>query len=192
MELRYPLTRYVYRPVSVPIASLLSKTGITPLHVTLVSGALSLGGGVAFALDAFILAAALTLLGSITDCVDGDLARVLGQSSKSGSYLDHVLDRWTDAALVIGLTFSDLPELASVGLFALLGTFMTSYARTKAQAVGADADVGLGSRDARMLILVIAALVGQAFIGLAVIAVLGVATAIYRMVWTIRRLDADA
>lgn len=192
MELRYPLTRYVYRPVSVPIASLLAKTGITPLHVTLISGALSLGGGVAFGLRAFVLGAVLTLLGSITDCVDGDLARVLGQSSKSGSYLDHVLDRWTDAALVIGLTFSDLNELAGIGLFALLGTFMTSYARTKAQAVGADADVGLGSRDARMLILVVAALVGHAFVGLAVIAGLGVVTAVYRMVWTIRRLDADA
>ena len=192
MELRYPLTRYVYRPVSVPIASLLSKTGITPLHVTLISAALSFGGGIAFGFDAFVLGAALTLFGSISDCVDGDLARVLGQSSKSGSYLDHVLDRWTDAALIIGLTFSDLPELASVGLFALLGTFMTSYARTKAQAVGADANVGLGSRDARMLILVIAALVGHALVGLAVIAVLGVVTAIYRMVWTIRRLDAHA
>ena len=192
MELRYPLTRYVYRPVSVPIASLLAKTGITPLHVTLVSAALSFGGGIAFGLRAFLLGAVLTLLGSITDCVDGDLARALGQTSKSGSYLDHVLDRWTDAALVIGLTFSDLPELASVGLFALLGTFMTSYARTKAQAVGTDSDVGLGSRDARMFILVVAALIGQAFIGLAVIAVLGVLTAIYRMVWTIRRLDADA
>ena len=192
MELRYPLTRYVYRPVSVPVASVLAKTGITPLHVTLVSGALSLGGGVAFGFRAFVLGAVLTLLGSVTDCVDGDLARARGESSKSGSYLDHVLDRWTDAALIIGLTFSDLSELAAVGLIALLGTFMTSYTRTKAQAVGIGSDVGLGSRDARMLILVVAGVVGQAFIGLFVIAALGLATAVYRMVWTIKRLDADA
>ena len=192
MELRYPLTRYVYRPVSIPIASVLAKTKITPLHVTLLSGALSTGGGIAFGFRAFFLGAVLTLLGSITDCVDGDLARVLGETSKSGSYLDHVLDRWTDAALVIGLTFSDLGELAGVGLFALLGTFMTSYARTKAQAVGMDSNVGLGSRDARMLILIVAGLIGQAFIGLAVIALLGVVTAVYRTVWTIKHLDADA
>ncbi|MDQ4144796.1 MAG: CDP-alcohol phosphatidyltransferase family protein [Actinomycetota bacterium] len=192
MELRYPLTRYVYRPVSIPVAAVLAKTRITPTHVTYVSALLSFGGGAAFALRAYVLGAVLTLLGSITDCVDGDLARVSGRSSKSGSYLDHVLDRWTDSALIIGLTFSDLPEFAGVGIFALVGTFMTSYARTKAQAVGTDCQVGLASRDARMLILVIAGLSGFIFQGLAVVAVLGLATALYRMLWTIKRLDADA
>ena len=192
MELRYPLTRYVYRPVSIPAASLLAKTRITPTHVTYVSALLSFGGGAAFAMRAYVLGAVLTLLGSITDCIDGDLARASGSTSKSGSYLDHVLDRWTDAALIIGLTFSDLSEYASIGIFALVGTFMTSYARTKAQAVGTDAEVGIASRDARMLVLVIAGLTGFIFYGLVVVAVLGLATALYRMFWTIRKLDADA
>lgn len=192
MELRYPLTRYVYRPLSVPTAALLSKTKITPTHVTLFSGFLSTAGGVAFGFRWFLLGAALTLLGSITDCVDGDLARALGQSSKAGSYLDHVLDRWTDAALIIGLTLSDVSSLGPVGLFALLGTFMTSYARTKAQAVGTDCEVGLAGRDARMLILVVAGVLGAALVGLVTVAVLGLITAVYRMWWTIRRLDADA
>ncbi len=192
MELRYPLTRYVYRPVSLPVASVLAKTRITPTHVTFVSALFSIGGGVAFGLRAYVLGAVLTLLGSITDCVDGDLARALGQQSKSGSYLDHVLDRWTDAALIVGLTFSNLPEYGGVGLIALVGTFMVSYARTKAQAVGTDCEVGLASRDARMLILVIAGLTGLIFEGLVVVAVLGIGTALYRMFWTIRKLDADA
>ena len=192
MELRYPLTRYVYRPVSVPVASRLAGTRITPTHVTYLSAALSFGGGVAFGLRAFVLGAVLTLLGSITDCVDGDLARAVGQTSRAGSYLDHVLDRWTDAALIIGLTFSDLPALGGVGMFALVGTFMTSYARTKAQAVGTDSQAGVASRDARMLILVVAGLVGHVLAGLVIIAVLGLFTAIYRMLWTIKRLDADA
>ncbi len=192
MELRYPLTRYVYRPVSIPVASVLAGTRITPTHVTYLSAALSFGGGVAFGLGAFVLGAVLTLLGSITDCVDGDLARALGQTSRAGSYLDHVLDRWTDAALIIGLTFSDLPALGGVGMFALVGTFMTSYARTKAQAVGTDSQVGVASRDARMLILVVAGLLGYVLPGLVIIAVLGLSTAIYRMLWTIKRLDADA
>jgi CDP-diacylglycerol--glycerol-3-phosphate 3-phosphatidyltransferase len=71
------------------------------------------------------------------------------------------------------------------------GTFMVSYARTKAQAVGTDADVGLASRDARMLILVIAGVTGLIFEGLVVVAVLGLATAVYRMLWTIRKLDSQ-
>ena len=189
MELRYPLTRYVYRPLSVPIAGVLARTRITPTHVTYVSAALSLAGGGAFALRLYVLGAVLTLMGSITDCVDGDLARASGSTSPSGAYLDHVFDRWTDAALVLGLMFSDLDVYATAGALALLGSFMTSYTRTKAQAVGTDCEVGIGGRDARMLILVVAALTGFVLVGLWVVAALGLFTAVHRMAWTIRKLD---
>lgn len=192
MELGYALTRYVYRPVSVPAASLLAQTRVTPNQVTYASAGLSFAGGAAFARNAFVLGAILTLLGSVTDCVDGDLARMTDRASKAGSYLDHVFDRWTDAALVVGLTFSDSSELAAIGFAALVGTFMTSYTRTNAQAVGTDCQVGIGGRDTRMLILVVAALFGQAFLGLAVVAVLGLITAVHRMVWTVRHLQAQA
>jgi CDP-diacylglycerol--glycerol-3-phosphate 3-phosphatidyltransferase len=192
VEIGYALTRYVYRPLSVPAASALAGTTVTPNQVTYASAALSFGGGVSFAGRAFASGAVLTLLGSLADCVDGDLARITGRASKSGSYLDHVFDRWTDAALVVGLTFSDVSKLAPVGIAALVGSFMTSYTRTKAQALGTDCQVGIGGRDTRMLILVIAGLFGRAFMGLAAVAVLGLVTAVHRMVWTIRHLDARA
>ena len=192
MEMRYPLTQYVYRPVSVPLANLLARTPVTPTHVTFISAALSFGGGVAFGFRLYLLGALLTLLGSITDCIDGDLARATGSTSKAGGYLDHVFDRWTDAALIVGLTASSLDEFALIGIAALVGTFMTSYARTKAQVVGKDADVGLGGRDVRMLILVVGAIAGYIFVALAVVAALGLITAVHRMIWTIRALDADA
>ncbi|MBW3573571.1 MAG: CDP-alcohol phosphatidyltransferase family protein [Actinobacteria bacterium] len=190
MEIGYALTRYVYRPLSVPAAAALAGTPVSPNQVTYASATLSFAGGLAFARRAFVVGAILTLLGSLTDCIDGDLARATGRASKSGSYLDHVFDRWTDAALVVGLTFSDISSLAPVGFAALVGTFMTSYTRTKAQAVGTDCQVGIAGRDTRMLILVVAGLFGAAFIGLAVVAVLGMVTAVHRMYWTIRHLDA--
>lgn len=192
MQAGYPLTRLVYRRLSGRVAARLLPTRLTPTHVTYVSAALSLGGGVAFGFRQFLLGAALTLLGSLTDCVDGDLARLAGKQSKAGAYLDHVFDRWTDAALVLGLTFSDLETLAPIGIAALVGSFMTSYTRTKAQAVGTDCEVGLGGRDARMLVLVVAGVFGVPAAGLAVVAIVGLATAVQRMVWTIRHLDAHA
>lgn len=192
MDVRYPLTRFVYRPISVPVASMLHKTPLTATHVTFFSAALSFGGGIAFGFRQYILGAVLTLLGSITDCIDGDLARISGTSSKAGAYLDHVFDRWTDAALIVGLTFSSLDDLAPIGFAALVGTFMTSYARTKAQAVGTDCEVGFGGRDARMLVLVITGASGFVFAGLAIVAAMSFVTAVHRMVWTIRRLDKDA
>lgn len=192
MDVRYPLTRFVYRPVSVPIATVLGRTRLTPTQVTYFSAALSFGGGVAFGFRAYVLGAVLTLLGSITDCVDGDLARISGTTSKSGAYLDHVFDRWTDAALIVGLMFSSLDDLAPIGIAALIGTFMTSYTRTKAQAVGTDCEVGLGGRDARMLVLVVTGALGFVFAGLAIVAALSLITAIQRMAWTIRYLDRNA
>ena len=192
MQAGYVLTRVVYRPISQRAAAALLPTPLTPTHVTLVSAALSIGGGVAFGFRNFLLGALLTLLGSLADCVDGDLARLGGTQSKAGSYLDHVFDRWTDAALVIGLTVSDIESLAPLGFAALVGSFMTSYTRTKAQAVGTDVQVGLAGRDARMLILVAAGILQYPGAGLAVVAVLGLGTAVHRMVWVIRRLDADA
>lgn len=192
MQMRYPLTRYVYRPVSVPVATMLRRTWITPTHVTFLSAALSFGGGIAFGLRQYVLGAVLTLLGSITDCVDGDLARITGRVSPAGGYLDHVFDRWTDAALIVGLTFSSLDELAPIGIAALVATFMTSYTRTKGQVVGVDAEVGIAGRDARMLILVVTGALGFVFAGLATVAVLGLISAIHRMVWVIRKLDEDA
>jgi len=191
MDVRYPLTRFVYRPVSVPIASALQNTRLTPTHVTYFSAALSFGGGVAFGFRLYLLGALLTLLGSITDCVDGDLARISGTTSKSGAYLDHVFDRWTDAALIVGLMFSSLEELAPVGIAALVGTFMTSYTRTKAQAVGIDCEVGIGGRDARMLVLVVTGGLGFVFVGLAIVAAMSLITAVHRMAWTIRYLDRN-
>ncbi len=191
MELGYALTRYVYRPLSVPTASILAKTPVTPNQVTYISAGLSFGGGVSFARRAFVPGAVLTLLGSVTDCVDGDLARMTGRASKSGSYLDHVFDRWTDAALVVGLTFSDRDTLTPIGIAALVGTFMTSYTRTNAQALGTDCQVGLGGRDTRMLILVLAGLFRRPDIGLALVALFGLTTAVQRMAWTMRHLDAQ-
>ena len=193
--MKYPLTRYIYRPISVPTASMLVGTRITPTHVTYVSALLSFGGGIAFGFKAYLVGALLTLAGSITDCVDGDLARLSKTTSPSGSYLDHVFDRWTDAALILGLTFADLDRYAALGLFALVGTFMTSYARTKGQVVGTDPEVGVAGRDARMLLLVIAA-VSQYFFewsiaaALGVVAVLGIITAVQRMAYAIKQLDA--
>jgi len=193
--MRYPLTRYIYRPISVPAASLLVGTRITPTHVTYFSALLSFGGGIAFGFELYLLGALLTLAGSIADCVDGDLARLSKTASPSGSYLDHVFDRWTDAALILGLTFADLDRYAALGLFALVGTFMTSYARTKGQVVGVDPDIGVAGRDARMLLLVVAAILQYFFdpsiaVALGVVAVLGIITAIQRMAFAIREIDA--
>jgi phosphatidylglycerophosphate synthase len=193
MDWNYPLTRYVYRPISVPIAGLLARTPVGPMEVSVGSALLSLAGSAAFARSAYVLGVVLTFAGSITDCVDGDLARLTGKMSRRGALLDSILDRWTDAALIIGLALSDLDRYGAAALLALTGSFLTSYARARAHSLGIDCPDGIGTRDVRMLILMAAALFDAITLGFVVVAVLGAMTSIQRTAQAFRWLgDADA
>jgi phosphatidylglycerophosphate synthase len=185
----YPVTRYLYRPVSTRAAKALASTPITPGHVTLVSALLSTGGAVAFGYRSYWLGAALCLLGIITDCIDGDLSRLTGRSSTAGAFLDSVLDRWTDAAMILGLAYAN-PRYWTVGAAALTASLLTSYTRARAQSLGVDCPDGIGGRDMRVLLLVVAAPTGLVGLGLWAVAVTGALTAIHRMVVATRRLRA--
>ncbi|MFN2491134.1 MAG: CDP-alcohol phosphatidyltransferase family protein [Actinomycetota bacterium] len=190
MDFNYPLTRYVYRPVSRPVAGWLARTSVTPIQVSWLSAVFAAAGGVAFAQRAYVLGVVLVLVGQVTDCVDGDLARVTGRSSRSGAYLDSVLDRWTDAALIIGLAFSDLERFGGAAGFALVGASLTSYTRARAQSLGTDCPDGIATRDARLLVLMLAPLFHLITLGLWLVAILGAVTSLQRMWWSMRALHA--
>ena len=188
VDLNYPLTRYLYRPVSRPLASVLSRTFMTPIQLTWISAVFAGAGGVAFGFRLYLLGVGLTLVGQIADCADGDLARMTERSSRTGAFLDSVLDRWTDAALIVGLGFSDPDRYGTAAALALIGSFLTSYARARAQSLGADCPEGIATRDVRMLVLMLAALFNFIAVGLWIVAVSGFITSIQRMVWAMRDL----
>jgi phosphatidylglycerophosphate synthase len=189
IDFNYPLTRYAYRPLSRPLAATLARTFVTPVQLTWVGAVLTAGGGVAFGFGAYILGVSLALVGQIADCADGDLARLTGRSSRSGAFLDSVLDRWTDAALIVGLGFSDPDRYGTAAALALVGSFLVSYTRARAQSLGADCSEGIATRDVRMLIVMVCALFDFILVGLWMIAALGLVTSIQRMVWAMRALD---
>lgn len=188
LDFNYPLTRHLYRPVSRPLAGVLARTFVTPIQLTWLSAVFAAAGGVAFGFGEYILGVILALIGQVTDCADGDLARITERSSRTGAFLDSVLDRWTDAALIVGLGFSDPDRYGTAAALALIGSFLTSYARARAQSLGADVPEGIATRDLRMLILMAAALAGFIVEGLWAVAVLGFITSIQRMVLAMRDL----
>lgn len=185
----YPVTRYLYRPVSTRAARALERTPVTPGHVTLASALLSTGGAVAFGFRSYWLGSVLSLLGIITDCIDGDLSRLTGRSSTVGAFLDSVMDRWTDAAMIVGLAYAN-PQHWTLAGVALTASLLTSYTRARAQSLGVDCPDGIGGRDTRVLLLVIAAPTGLIELGLWAVAVTGVVTAVHRTVVATRRLRA--
>lgn len=190
--IQYPITRLVYRPLSTRIATLLASTSISPMAVTWISAAAAVAGAGLLAGRYYVAGAIVTFAAVIADCADGDLARATGRSSTVGAFLDSVLDRWTDAALVIGLMYSDLDAYGGVGVLALAASLLTSYTRARAQSLGVDCPEGIGGRDARILILVIGALVGAIWWALALVAVTGFVTSVQRAYLGARRLGEQS
>ncbi len=105
----------------------------------------------------FLAVSALVLLSGLFDVLDGHVARATGRSSPRGDFLDHVLDRYADVAILLGLAASSFvqPVLA---LLALVSLLLTSYMGTQAQAVGQGrAYGGLLTRADRLVVIAAAA-----------------------------------
>jgi archaetidylinositol phosphate synthase len=104
----------------------------------------------------FLPVAVAIFLSGLFDVLDGAVARATQSSSVRGDFLDHVLDRYADLILMVGIAVSGFvnPLLA---LFALVSLLLTSYMGTQAQAVGQGRLYGgLLSRADRLVVLVVA------------------------------------
>lgn len=143
-----------------PLARRMHQFGITPNNVTAVSFVFAILAALAFYLSApgrtwlLFAGAAAVSANAILDGLDGKLARITNTSSRRGDYLDHVVDRYSDLVILLGLTLSPYGH-ATWGLFAIVGTFLTSYMGTQAQAIGLTRNyAGLLGRADRLVILI--------------------------------------
>jgi phosphatidylglycerophosphate synthase len=97
---------YVCRRISIYLTLLLSRTSVTPNQVTVVSIAVGLLGGALWAVGSgwvFIVGSACLLLMYVLDCVDGELARLTGQQSTLGTYLDLVGAYLVSYSMIMGV-----------------------------------------------------------------------------------------
>jgi archaetidylinositol phosphate synthase len=140
-----------------PFVGWAARAGLTPDAVSVLAFALAGAAGVAYALAGgeslwYLVGAVLVGLNGALDLLDGALARRLDTASRAGDLLDHVLDRYADIVLVVGLAVGIEREL--LGIVAVTGVLMTSYLGTQAQAVGLDRVYGglLGRADRLALI----------------------------------------
>ena len=143
-----------------PIAKGLLKLGVSPDAMTWI-GCLSSVAVSAFLLSQghFLLGGILMGLFTLTDLFDGTMARMSGTAGPWGAFLDSTLDRVSDAAIFIALFYYyvgriDLNLLACVSaVVALTGALLTSYARAKAESLGASCTVGIAERAERTTLL---------------------------------------
>ncbi len=140
-----------------------ARTKLTPDMLTVAGVALCLSGAVLIGFEErneklmFWLGGILFIAGSVADILDGALARAASKGTVFGAFLDSTFDRLGEAAVLtaIGLVFMrDGNEIALVATFlAVIGSFLVSYTRAKAEALGLRGDVGLGSRVERVVII---------------------------------------
>jgi CDP-diacylglycerol---glycerol-3-phosphate 3-phosphatidyltransferase len=107
---------------------------------------------------AYWLGATLFVVGSVLDILDGALARSSGKGTPFGAFLDSTTDRISEGFMLgaIALVFSRHGNQAAVAFAfaAIAGSFLVSYTRARAEALGLKGDVGLGSRAERVVVIV--------------------------------------
>lgn len=161
------MTLNTYRPyisfILEPSASALSRMGLTPNNVSMLSLVFALLSGVSYyySFDSGLyLAAALVfvILNSFTDAVDGVMARQKNIQSDRGDLLDHVIDRYADTIIICSIFFAGYAHWM-IGTAAITGVLITSYMGTQAQAVGVGRDYGgiMGRADRLALIIMVTA-----------------------------------
>jgi len=139
-----------------PIARAMVRLKFTPDLCTVVALIASLAAGYFFYKADIILGTVFVFLNAFFDAIDGSIAREMNIASPRGDFLDHVLDRYADIAIICGIFAGSLCPWP-VGVFALTGVLMSSYLGTQAQAVGAKRFYGgiLGRADRLVLIIIV-------------------------------------
>jgi len=139
-------------------AKLAHSSGLTPNQVSTVGIALAVLSAFAYwrwQFHSFLpfLAPLLLLASGFCDALDGALARLYGETTTFGGFLDSLLDRYADAIIFCGIVLGGLCDL-SWGLVALMGSLLVSYARARAEAAGVKMEtVGIAERAERLVIL---------------------------------------
>lgn len=193
-----------------PVVVALERAGSRADHLTLLGFVLSIASGVAFFEGHSRTAALLLVLSGVCDILDGELARRTGVASRFGAFLDSTLDRLSEAAVLLGILGFYLrnlyalvlhPEQAMMQMvgglepvtwavvafttaLALVGSFMVSYTRARAEGLGLDCKVGWFERPERLVLVILAGLLKVFWAmsaALLLLAVLSFATAAQRV-----------
>ncbi len=140
-------------------ARFLSEKKITPNQLTLAGLALNFLAGWALTGGLLVLGGFLMLIAGLGDLLDGPVARLTGKASRFGAFLDSTVDRYSDFFLFGGLAYHFATEelwgrcLVTLGI--LLGAFITSYAKARAESLIPSCSVGVIERAERVLALVV-------------------------------------
>jgi CDP-diacylglycerol--glycerol-3-phosphate 3-phosphatidyltransferase len=172
-----------------PIARFFLKLGLTPNTMTILGLVGNFLGAYFLSQGKMSIGGLIMLIMTPIDALDGTMARMLGEPSAFGAFVDSVSDRYAELALFGGLMYYYVMQINTLGavlaFLASVGSFMVSYVRARAESNGYNAKVGLMTRVERYLVLAPLLVFNKPMIALWILAILANFTALQR-VWFVR------
>jgi CDP-diacylglycerol---glycerol-3-phosphate 3-phosphatidyltransferase len=143
----------------------LASAGVHPNILTAIGVSINVGCAVLFGIGEFFWAGIVLIVANVFDMLDGNVARLTGNVTRFGSFLDSSLDRLSDMVVFLGIMAfyaGNTPQhsivnvvLAGIGM---IGSVMVSYTTARSEGLGVKANVGFLQRPERVVLLIIGAL----------------------------------
>jgi len=143
----------------------LASAGVHPNILTTVGVMINVGCGVLFGMGYFFWAGIVLIVANLFDMLDGNVARLTGNVTKFGGFLDSSLDRVSDMVCFLGIMVfyaSNTPQHSILNVFlagaGMIGSVMVSYTAARSEALGVKSNVGFLQRPERIVLFIIGAL----------------------------------
>jgi phosphatidylglycerophosphate synthase len=196
-----PQLRARVRGLAEPIALAFGRLGLSPNALTLIGFFIALAAAGRAAVQDWVFAGVLVVVGGVFDLFDGALARATNRVTRVGAFLDSVFDRAGEGLAYLGIAtgfiVAGMQEAAVLAGGALVASFLVSYTRAKSESLGFTpgtgmANVGLAPREVRLAILTIGLLAAGLnatwlVVALALITILATITTLQRILHVIRQ-----
>jgi CDP-diacylglycerol--glycerol-3-phosphate 3-phosphatidyltransferase len=143
----------------------LASAGVSPNILTAIGVSINIGCGVLFGLGEFFWAGIVLIVANLFDMLDGNVARLTGNVTKFGGFLDSSLDRLSDMVSFFGIMIfyaGNSPQHSLLNVFlagvGMISSVMVSYTTARSESLGVKANVGFLQRPERVVLLIIGAL----------------------------------
>ena len=177
--------RLIFKGIIDPVGMFLNRTGLTPNTITLLGLAGTTVGAYIISQGKMTIGAIVLFLFVIVDAFDGTMARLRGESSDFGAFVDSVSDRYAEFVTFGGLLYYFVSQENYPGVMvtfaATAGSVLVSYVKARAEGLGFTAKVGILTRVERYVVLIPLLLFNQPFLAVTLIALLGNFTALQRI-----------
>lgn len=186
----------LYKRVRKLVVSIAKKLPpqINPNTLTLLGLLFALLAGLSFALGEIIYAIVFIFISGFLDLLDGAIAKANDRETEFGEVLDSVSDRYSDAAIMVGIMWGYSFNLSALwflaGFFAIVGSIMVSYTRAKGEsAINEKITIGIADRPARIVLIIAGAIFGCMNFAILAVAILSHFTVWQRMQLIKKKLE---